>query len=84
MELPFIARDKLLHAVAGSIAALVGALIALCFAQPLAHGAMLAALVAAVGKEAHDLATKDGAPEFADVSATIAGALPVILTALLA
>lgn len=29
MELPFIPRDKLLHAVAGSIAALAGVLIAL-------------------------------------------------------
>lgn len=84
MELPFIPRDKLLHAVAGSIAAFVGVLLALYFTLPPINGAIAAALAAALGKEAWDLFSGKGTPEAEDLVATLAGSLPVVLTALVA
>lgn len=82
MELPFIPRDKLLHAVAGSYAALAGALIAWYFTLPPVQGAVIAGLAAGFGKEAWDRFSGKGSPELADAAWTAVGALPVVLVAL--
>ena len=82
MNIADIPHDKLLHAVAGGYCAGAGALIAWYFSLPPVDGAIVAALVAAVGKEAWDLFSGKGTPEAADIAATLAGAMPVVLVAL--
>jgi len=77
-KLPTIPHDKALHAVYGSAAALVGALIGLMLAAPLWAAALALVTLIGFGKEIYDRATGRGQPSAADAIATAAGALPAV------
>ena len=83
MKLPTIPHDKALHAVYGSAAALVGALIGLMLAAPLWAAALALVTLSGFGKEIYDRATGRGNPELADAVVTVLGGLPVVLATLL-
>ena len=81
MNLPSLPADKANHAVYGNAAALLGYVLARALQQPPAVGAALMTLAWAVAKEAYDMATGKGVPEWGDVLATLAGGAPVTLVA---
>jgi hypothetical protein len=75
--------DKALHAVAGSMLALAGALLALLCGLSIFVGAMALPLIFGIGKELRDRWAKAGTPDVWDAVATAAGALPTIIVAAL-
>lgn len=84
MKLPTIPHDKALHAVYGSVAALVGALIGLLLAAPLWAAALALVAIVGIGKEVYDRATGRGNPEWADAVVTVLGGLPVVIVGVIA
>jgi hypothetical protein len=84
MPLPTIPYDKALHVTYGAAIGLVGALTAFYFSLPMWTGAIAAALLFAVAKEARDLISRRGTPDILDAVATLAGAVPCALVAWLA
>lgn len=73
-----IPHDKALHFIAGSLGALFGIGVALYFSLAPFTSAVVAGVILAVGKEVVD-AFRGGPPDFIDLLATLAGAVPVWL-----
>lgn len=81
MVIRLLPADKATHAVAGSIAALVGVFVGRYFGLPPAMGAAACCAFAGLAKELYDWEVADGVPELGDLLATIGGGLPVVFTA---
>lgn len=72
-----IARDKILHLIAGCVISTSSYIIAPFTGLSSIQVAMAATFMAAVGKEVYDL-TGRGTPEVADILFTVLGMIPIM------
>jgi hypothetical protein len=78
-----IPADKAKHFLYGSVAAVLGAIVAAKIHYPAEVVAFLFALTLGFGKEIYDKVTGKGVPDMWDVAATTAGCLPIAVVTII-
>lgn len=83
MNPDIIPADKAKHFLYGSVAAVLGAIVAAKIHYPAEVVAFLFAVALGFGKELYDKVTGKGTPDMWDVVATTAGCIPVAVVTII-